>query len=106
MSMQFTAISHGTWKASRSFGYSHRCNFRLWSKPPANTLLSQRLAGMLVQFAERPGDIVQLIRNMDPATRSASQAFCAINDDQAFGTYSKSNVQCLGEFHEYVLVCV
>lgn len=62
---------------------------RLWSKIPANTLLSKRLAGMLVQFAERPGDIVQLIRNMDPATRSASQAFCAINDDQAFGTYSK-----------------
>ena len=46
---------------------------------------------MLVQFAERPGDIVQLIRNMDPATRSASQALCAINDDQAFGTYSKSH---------------
>lgn len=62
---------------------------------------------MFVQFAERPGDIVRLIRDMDPATRAASLAFCAIDDDQAFGTYGESDLKwCLCEVRGCVLMCV
>ena len=44
---------------------------------------------MVVQFAERPGDVKRLIADMDLHTRASSDAFCGVDDDQAFGTYSK-----------------
>ncbi len=41
--------------------------------------------GMFVSLAERPGDLVDLVNDMDPETRQLSQSFCGVDDDQAFG---------------------
>ncbi|KAK8051277.1 diphenol oxidase [Apiospora rasikravindrae] len=37
--------------------------------------------GMFVSFIERPSELVSLIRNMDPQTRSQSMQFCEMNDE-------------------------
>ncbi|KAK7997043.1 PAK kinase [Apiospora arundinis] len=45
--------------------------------------------GMFVSLAERPSDIVSLVRDMDPQTRSQSMHFCGMIDDRAFSTGGK-----------------
>ncbi|CAJ2512884.1 Uu.00g010030.m01.CDS01 [Anthostomella pinea] len=44
--------------------------------------------GMFVSIAERPGDLVELVTNMDPATRVLSQSFCGMGDGRDIGTES------------------
>ncbi|KAK8106244.1 hypothetical protein PG999_009603 [Apiospora kogelbergensis] len=45
--------------------------------------------GMFVSLAERPSDLVSLIRDMDPQTRSQSMDFCGMSADQASGTHGR-----------------
>ncbi|KAK8028865.1 Laccase [Apiospora marii] len=41
--------------------------------------------GMFVSLAERPSDLVSLVRDMNPQTRSQSMRFCGMDDGQAPG---------------------
>ncbi|KAK8128353.1 diphenol oxidase [Apiospora sp. TS-2023a] len=41
--------------------------------------------GMFVSLAERPSDLVSLVRDMNPQTRSQSMRFCGMEDGQAPG---------------------
>ncbi|KAI0132167.1 Cupredoxin [Xylariales sp. AK1849] len=43
--------------------------------------------GMFVSLAERPDDLVNMVREMDAATRQRSLGFCGHDDDQAFGSH-------------------
>ncbi|KAI9671963.1 MAG: hypothetical protein M1817_002306 [Caeruleum heppii] len=52
--------------------------------------------GMLLTFAERPSDLVAQMARLDPVTRSTSQGFCGVDDDQAFGTYVEYDPPELG----------
>ncbi|KAI1499325.1 multicopper oxidase-domain-containing protein [Biscogniauxia marginata] len=44
--------------------------------------------GMFLSLAERPGDLADLVANMDPETRRKSQGFCGMSEGQAFVSYS------------------